>query len=122
MVGSGQASATGGAYMLEGLRNAAAAVVEGRIDGVLYAPLNKQAMSLAGHKALDELHYFRELLGVDGFCCELNNQGSLWTVRVTSHVPLREVADASSLRTISARQHLSVSRRCAAPASPRRRW
>lgn len=92
-IGSGQASATGGAYMLEGLRNAAAAVVEGRIDGVLYAPLNKQAMSLAGHKALDELHYFRELLGVDGFCCELNNQGSLWTVRVTSHVPLREVAD-----------------------------
>lgn len=88
----GVASPASGAYVLDGLRHAADAVRRGEVDGILYAPLNKQAMVLAGHKALDELHYFRDLLGVEGFCCELNNQGPLWTVRVTSHMPLGEVA------------------------------
>lgn len=116
----GAASVAGGAYTLAGLRNAAQAVIEGRLDGVLYAPLNKQAMSLAGHKALDELHYFRDLLDVRGFCCELNNQGSLWTVRVTSHVPLREVANLITADTIGKAVRLGVEAvRRTGVASPR---
>ena len=36
----------------------------------------------------------QERFDVPGFVCEFNITGSLWTSRVTSHVPLREVADA----------------------------
>lgn len=88
----GAASAESGAYVLDSLRNVAEAVRHGVVDGVLYCPLNKQAMALAGHEALDELHFFKQLLGVSSFCSELNNQGMLWTTRVTSHIPISEVA------------------------------
>lgn len=104
----GEASAESGAYVLESLRNAANAVRSGHVDGVLYAPLNKQAMALAGHTALDELHYFRELLGVTGFCCELNNQGALWTTRVTSHMPLSAVARNITVENITNATRLGV--------------
>ncbi len=104
----GVASPASGAYVLDGLRHAAEAVRRGEVDGVLYAPLNKQAMALAGHHALDELHYFRDLLGVDGFCCELNNQGPLWTARVTSHMPLSEVARNITPQNIRSAVRLGV--------------
>jgi 4-hydroxythreonine-4-phosphate dehydrogenase len=41
----------------------------------------------------DELRFMQERFGVDSFTCEFNITGKLWTSRVTSHVPLREVAD-----------------------------
>jgi 4-hydroxythreonine-4-phosphate dehydrogenase len=98
----GEASAAGGAVALDALTSAARAARSGQVDAIVYGPLNKQAMWLAGHKAIDELHFFREQLGVSGFCCELNNQGSLWTSRVTSHIPFRHVADGITIETIAA--------------------
>ena len=37
--------------------------------------------------------YFAQLLGHRELASEINVCGNLWTARVTSHVPLREVAD-----------------------------
>jgi len=85
-----------GAYVLESLRAAAAAVREGRLDGVLFAPLNKGAMRLAGLEHEDEMRLLQSLLGVEGFVCEFNVTGKLWTSRVTSHIPLKDVAAAIS--------------------------
>lgn len=98
----GEASAAGGAATLAALEGAADAAGAGQVDAIVYGPLNKQAMWLAGHKALDELHFFSGRLGVAGFCCEMNNQGALWTTRVTSHIPLRAVADNVSVASIVA--------------------
>ena len=42
----------------------------------------------------DELRFMQERFAVPGFVCEFNITQGLWTSRVTSHVPLREVADA----------------------------
>ena len=42
----------------------------------------------------DELRLLQERFDVHGFVSEFNITGALWTSRVTSHVPLREVADA----------------------------
>jgi 4-hydroxythreonine-4-phosphate dehydrogenase len=39
------------------------------------------------------MHYFADLLGHTGLCSEINVADLLWTTRVTSHVPLRAVAD-----------------------------
>ena len=55
-------------------------------------------MKLAGLKQEDEMHYFADLLGHTGLCSEINilsasRDAALWTTRVTSHVPLRAVAD-----------------------------
>ncbi|TPK33948.1 4-hydroxythreonine-4-phosphate dehydrogenase PdxA [Mesorhizobium sp. B2-5-3] len=98
----GVASAEGGTATLAALESAADAAGAGQLDAIVYGPLNKQAMWLAGHKAIDELHFFSSRLGVAGFCCEMNNQGALWTARVTSHIPLRAVADNISVESIIA--------------------
>ncbi len=89
----GQVSAAAGRYVLDSLRSAAEALRRGEIDAFVFAPLNKQALKLAGMHAEDELRYLAPLLGHAGYCSEINICGGLWTSRVTSHVPLREVAD-----------------------------
>jgi 4-hydroxythreonine-4-phosphate dehydrogenase len=82
-----------GAFTLATLRRAAEAIKDGEIDALVYAPLNKQAMKLAGLYQEDEMHYLAYELAFDGLCSEINVAANLWTTRVTSHVPLRQVAD-----------------------------
>jgi 4-hydroxythreonine-4-phosphate dehydrogenase len=66
-------------------------VVRGEVDAICFAPLNKQSMKLGGLKFDDELNYFANVLGVDSYFCEFNTLGSLWTSRVSSHVPMTEI-------------------------------
>ena len=63
----------------------------------MFAPLNKHALRLAGMTHEDELRLMQERFDVHGFVSEFNITGPLWTSRVTSHVPLRDVADAISV-------------------------
>jgi 4-hydroxythreonine-4-phosphate dehydrogenase len=88
----GSVSAEAGAYTIGTLRVAVESLRSGRVDGVVYAPLNKQAMKVAGLGFDDELHFFASLLGHTGVVSEINVCGGLWTSRVTSHVALRDVA------------------------------
>ena len=48
-------------------------------------------MKQGGLKYDDELHHFAEYLGVTSYFCEFNTLGGLWTSRISSHVPLRDV-------------------------------
>ncbi|MEJ8570424.1 4-hydroxythreonine-4-phosphate dehydrogenase PdxA [Microbaculum marinum] len=116
----GAASAEGGAATLEAMEAAAAAANRGEIDAIVYAPLNKQAMWLAGHTAIDELHFFADRLGVDTFTCELNKQGRVWTSRVTSHIPLAEVARTISIETVGRATRLGAETFAAAQGRPPR--
>ena len=90
----GEATEAGGRAALTALETAADAAKRGEIDGIVFAPLNKHAMRLGGLAQEDELRYLQEKFGVTGFVSEFNVTGALWTSRVTSHIPLREVADA----------------------------
>ena len=90
----GQATLAGGRSALAGLTLAAAAAKRGDVDGIVFAPLNKHALRLAGLTQEDELRFMQDYFGVTGFVSEFNITGDLWTSRVTSHVPLRDVADA----------------------------
>ncbi|MDX2314171.1 MAG: 4-hydroxythreonine-4-phosphate dehydrogenase PdxA [Gammaproteobacteria bacterium] len=65
----------------------------GIIDAIVFAPFNKAAMHLAGLGCDDELHYMAGKLNVNNYITELNTLDGLWTSRVTSHIPLREVAE-----------------------------
>ncbi|MGH6682038.1 MAG: PdxA family dehydrogenase [Bradyrhizobium sp.] len=62
----------------------------GEIDGVTFAPLNKQAMYNGGWKFPDEHKMFAHLLGHTGLFSEMNVLDNQWIARVTSHVSLRE--------------------------------
>ena len=87
----GQAEAAGGASVLAVLDCCLNAAVAGQIDAICFAPLNKHAMKQAGLQHEDELHFFAERLGVKGYFCEFNTLGTLWTARISSHVPLKDV-------------------------------
>ena len=88
----GEATAAGGRAAYESLKSAIALAKSGAIDGFCFAPLNKHALSLGGSPHADEHVLFAELLGFEGPYCEHNVLDNLWTVRVTSHIPLAEVA------------------------------
>ena len=90
---TGRATAAAGKEVLGALSQAAELAAEGEIDGFVFAPLNKQAMHMAGLGFEDEMQFLKSHLGFKGEVGELNVLEKLWTSRVTSHVAIREVAD-----------------------------
>jgi 4-hydroxythreonine-4-phosphate dehydrogenase len=84
-------SSAGGASVLKVLKVCLEGAVAGWIDAICFAPLNKQSMKMSGMPFSDELHFFAHHLNVHSEVCEFNTLGPLWTSRVTSHVPLKDV-------------------------------
>jgi len=93
----GVAGADNGRFMLDGLMAGVDLVRSGKADALCFAPLNKGALRAGGMNHPDEMHWFAEVLGWTGPCVEFNVLEDLWTSRITSHVPLKDV---SSLLTI----------------------
>ena len=89
----GEATAAAGHYVLDTFRQALGLAQAGELDAICFAPCNKQAMHLGGLVLEDELRFFVDVLGHKGYVGEINATGELATTRVTSHVPLRAVAD-----------------------------
>ena len=87
-----EVTAKNGEYMLAGLALALQMCEQGQADAMCFAPLNKAALRAGGMRHADELHYFCEKLGFTGPSVEFNVLESLWTSRVTSHVPLKDVS------------------------------
>jgi 4-hydroxythreonine-4-phosphate dehydrogenase len=88
------ATEKGGRYSLATLDVALDLTRDRVTDAVLFGPLNKTSLHMAGMQHSDELHWFAERLGHTGPCCEFNVLDSLWTARVTSHIALKDVAAA----------------------------
>ncbi|MEO8655012.1 MAG: 4-hydroxythreonine-4-phosphate dehydrogenase PdxA [Ramlibacter sp.] len=88
----GESNADSGRASFLALALATEAVDRRMVDGLVFAPLNKHSLRLGGLTQEDELRYMQERLSVPGFVCEFNITQGLWTSRVTSHVPIREVA------------------------------
>ncbi len=87
----GHAQAPGGASVISVLNRCMDAALVREIDAICFAPLNKFAMKQGGMQHEDELHHFAHYLGVKGYFCEFNTLGGLWTSRISSHVPLKDV-------------------------------
>jgi 4-hydroxythreonine-4-phosphate dehydrogenase len=116
----GQAEAVGGASVLAVLDRCLDAARAGQIDAICFAPLNKFAMKLGGLKHEDELHHFAAYFGVTGYFCEFNTLGSLWTARVSSHVPLKDAASyVSRERIVAATRLIHASLRANGVDAPR---
>ena len=93
----GVASPDNGRFMLDGLKTGVDLVRGGKADALCFAPLNKGALRAGGMNHPDEMHWFAEVLAWTGPCVEFNVLEDLWTSRITSHVPLKDV---SALLTI----------------------
>ena len=79
---------------------------DGIIDAITFGPFNKAALIEAGLGHEDELHYMAEFLGVETYISELNTLNGIWTSRVSSHIPLKDVPDYISSRHITVAVHL----------------
>jgi 4-hydroxythreonine-4-phosphate dehydrogenase len=64
--------------------------IDGRVHGVVSAPLNKEAFHLAGYAYLDELAFLTDLTqSTDTFM--LGAMGAVWTVAVTGHIAFSDI-------------------------------
>lgn len=90
----GQATATGGAFATENFRRALSMAVAGEADAVCFTPFNKKAMRYVYEGYDDEIRFVSDFIGFSGAAREFNVLGSLWNARVTSHIPLSEVASS----------------------------
>ncbi len=97
----GESNERSGRASFQALEDATLAVRRGQADAILFAPLNKHSLRLGGLTHEDELRYMQERFAVTSFVCEFNLTGSLWTSRVTSHIPLKDVARHITVEGVS---------------------
>lgn len=105
----GEASAVGGAFAMRNLRETLVSAKDGRLDGVLFTPLNKLALKLAGNPFPDEIRWIADVLQWSGRCSEYNRLDGLWNARVTSHEPLGRVAGLITRERVSSAIDATIS-------------
>ncbi|WP_144721572.1 PdxA family dehydrogenase [Agrococcus jejuensis] len=87
------ATEAGGRWAMASLRTALELSKAGEVDAIVFAPLNKTSLHLAGMQENDEMSWFETVLDDGTAATELNILPTLVTGRVTSHCSIAEVAD-----------------------------
>lgn len=88
----GTATLAGGTAATDNFRRALKFASSGQADAVFFTPFNKAAMRFAYPGYDDEIRFVRDAIGFEGAASEFNVLDKLWNCRVTSHIPLSEVA------------------------------
>ncbi|MCY3984194.1 MAG: 4-hydroxythreonine-4-phosphate dehydrogenase PdxA [Roseovarius sp.] len=88
----GKSSAKGGLASVQNFRAALLAAHAGYADIVLFTPFNKHAMRLAEPSYVDEIGFIDATINAPASGREFNVLDEVWNARVTSHIPLSEVA------------------------------
>ncbi|MFP7696448.1 4-hydroxythreonine-4-phosphate dehydrogenase PdxA [Trueperella sp. LYQ143] len=96
----GVASVAGGTRVMSDLLDCLAMFKDGKVDSIMFLPLNKSALHDAGMHEEDELRWFAKELDYHGTTSELNFAGSLTTSRVTSHCAIKEVSERINARSV----------------------
>lgn len=80
---------------------------EKKIDGFVFGPFNKAMLKTdkrmecsPGRHFESEHHYIAHLLGHTAPFGEINAVGKVWTTRTTSHIPIKDVSAALTVRSI----------------------
>ena len=89
----GELNPQNSAYVLEQLRRSAEYALSGRSVGVATAPVQKSVINDAGIHFSGHTEYYQEFAGVDRVVMMLATK-SLRVALATTHLPLRDVADA----------------------------
>src|SRR6266446_5164058 len=98
----GEVSPESGRLAGETLEHMIGLALDGGLDGICFAPLNKAALNRGGWKYADEHQMFAALTRHSGFFGEMNVIEEFSTFRVTSHVALREAVDMITPERIAA--------------------
>jgi 4-hydroxythreonine-4-phosphate dehydrogenase len=88
----GQLSAEAGKIAFDSVARAIELASAGAIDGIVTAPLNKEAIKLGGHPYPGHTEILAELTGTKDFAMMLTAH-KLRVVHVTTHVGIREMLD-----------------------------
>ncbi len=99
-VALGSSSPEAGAASLQNFAAVLRLAQAGIADAVMFTPYNKHSMRLARPSYVDEIGFIDVVLGSDRSGREFNVLDEVWNARVTSHIPLREVADTLSAERI----------------------
>jgi 4-hydroxythreonine-4-phosphate dehydrogenase len=98
----GVLSADGGRFAFQAVERAVRLALDGRIGGIVTAPLNKEALNKAGYHYPGHTEMLAELTGVRGSCMMLAH-GNMRVSHVTTHIALEDVpkrATAERLRRV----------------------
>jgi 4-hydroxythreonine-4-phosphate dehydrogenase len=108
----GQLSADGGRFAFQAVERGVRLAMEGRIGGIVTAPLNKGALNKAGYHYPGHTEMLAELTGVKGSCMMLAH-GNMRVSHVTTHIALEDVpkrATAERLRRVIDLTHDALTR------------
>ena len=73
--------------------------MQGRVDGVLMAPMNKESFRAAGYDYFDELQFLGELTGSEEPYI-LGAAGPIWAVAVTEHIPFKDIVGQLTIERV----------------------
>ncbi len=104
----GEGSLAAGRFGIENFSTAIDMGAAGIADVVAWTPFNKSTMRLAHPSYEDEIVFTAEKLGFKGAASEFNILPKLWNARVTSHVPLSDVARHITFDTVMRGLKLTV--------------
>ena len=107
-VARGEATLAGGTFATTNFRTALKLADEGKAQAVCFTPFNKKAMRYAYPGYDDEIRFVADVIGFTGKVREFNVLEKVWNARVTSHIPLKDVAAALSVEAILAEIELTV--------------
>ncbi|RJL16520.1 4-hydroxythreonine-4-phosphate dehydrogenase PdxA [Paracoccus siganidrum] len=96
----GASSAAAGAASLQNFAAVLRLAQAGIADAVMFTPFNKHSMRLARPSYVDEIGFIDMVLGSGRSGREFNVLDEVWNARVTSHIPLSEVAGKMSVGRI----------------------
>jgi 4-hydroxythreonine-4-phosphate dehydrogenase len=86
----GKLSADGGRFAYKAIERAVGLALDGTIGGIVTAPLNKEALNLAGYHYAGHTEMLADLTGVRGSVMMLAH-GNMRVSHVTTHVALQDV-------------------------------
>ncbi|MGI0485416.1 4-hydroxythreonine-4-phosphate dehydrogenase PdxA [Pantanalinema rosaneae CENA516] len=109
----GQGNAASGAASFRYLETAIAQAVAGEFQGIVTAPIAKSAWKAAGHEYPGQTELLAERSGVErfGMLFVARSPHTGWTLRTllaTTHIPLRQVADALTPELLTRKLDLLV--------------
>lgn len=96
-----EVSETAGREVLTSLMNAIDLAKSGKVDGIVFAPFNKESMHRAGSPHYSELELFKEQFDRMDIPGEFNVLDDLWIARVTSHIPVGDITATLSTERIA---------------------
>ncbi|RYH12011.1 4-hydroxythreonine-4-phosphate dehydrogenase PdxA [Tropicimonas sp. IMCC6043] len=92
----GESSVAAGLAAVQNFRTALLLADAGHADLVFFTPFNKHGMRLAQPDYVDEIGFVNATIHPAESGREFNVLDEVWNARVTSHIPLRAVADTLS--------------------------